>query len=272
MMPTEEDYSKMSDEEISECWKKVRKKELDLCAVLIEDVKNSEANERLESTKKDFEHIEKLLEFDDKIFYFVYNDDTSNLELTEDEKQVLDKIIKSYGYIKDNLCIFKAVDEEEGFMHEEGKSVMEGSLSEFTAQTTDEKDVNQEIFKKYDITMVNVWTTWCGYCVEEMKDIQTLYKKIPDNVNIISVCVDGDSEKEIVEEIIKDKGMEFLTIRGNDELKDTFYKYVEAYPTTVFVDQNGNIVGKEQVGVPENGYGELINDALETIGKERSVK
>ena len=34
--------------------------------------------------------------------------------------------------------------------------------------------VTQDIFADYDLTMVNVWATWCGYCVEEMPELAKL--------------------------------------------------------------------------------------------------
>ena len=123
----------------------------------------------------------------------------------------------------------------------------------------------------YDITMVNIWATWCGFCVKELPDIQKLYEKLPENVNSISICTDASTETELAQSMIDDSGIKYETLIGNDELEEKLTQYCDAMPVTVFVDSNGNIVGDAQTGLPGEdvvkGYSELIDQALNEIGK-----
>ena len=117
--------------------------------------------------------------------------------------------------------------------------------------------------------MVNIWTTWCGVCVEEMPYLEKLHKKLPDNVNIISICGDANDEKELAQQILDKNEITFQTLIGNDSLQESILKYVSGFPTTVFVDKNGNIVGDIQMGAPGDdiveGYQTLIEKRLSEI-------
>ena len=53
------------------------------------------------------------------------------------------------------------------------------SLSSFQTADLEGTTVTQDVFKDYDITMVNVWTTWCQYCVEEMPELEKVYRNLP---------------------------------------------------------------------------------------------
>ena len=73
----------------------------------------------------------------------------------------------------------------------------------FEAEDYYGQKVSADIFKDHEITMVNIFTTWCGYCVSEMPDIEKLYKDLPEGSNIIAICADAyespDDLKDIVE-------------------------------------------------------------------------
>ena len=73
-------------------------------------------------------------------------------------------------------------------------------LGDFSAQDFDGNAVTKDVFADYDLTMVNLWTTTCGYCIEEMPVLNELRKEFQDKgvrFNIISVCMDIGSTEEI---------------------------------------------------------------------------
>ena len=95
------------------------------------------------------------------------------------------------------------------------------SLGDFSVQDFDGNAVSKDIFADYDLTMVNLWTTTCSYCIEEMPILNELRKEFQDDgvrFNIISVCMDVGNTNEINEdslkkakEIIKTTGVEYPT-------------------------------------------------------------
>ncbi|NLV85971.1 MAG: TlpA family protein disulfide reductase [Clostridiales bacterium] len=164
-------------------------------------------------------------------------------------------------------------DGQETKAGEAPKTSFAGSMESFSAPDMEGNTVTEAIFSDFDVTMVNIWTTWCGYCIMEMPDLQELYENLPDNVNLISVCGDADTERELVAEILLEYGITFTVLEANDDINRSFISGVQAYPTTVFLDGKGRPIGNPQLGIPSygesisNSYMLLIDAALETIGK-----
>ena len=116
--------------------------------------------------------------------------------------------------------------------------------------------------------MVNIWTTWCGYCIDEMQELQEVYDNLPERVNMVTICVDGDSEASTAEDILEENGCNFQVLVPDEKLNGSLLNQISAYPTTAFVDSEGNLVGDLQVGVAQGGdttadaYLGLIDDRL----------
>lgn len=115
--------------------------------------------------------------------------------------------------------------------------------------------VNNELFKDYDVTVVNFWSNGCGSCIAEMPELEEYYQNFKDrNINLVAVAVSsGDSEEERAkaEEILKEKGVTYQNIIPDIESK--FYKdfigNITGYPITYLVDSKGNMVGAPLIGV-----------------------
>jgi len=129
------------------------------------------------------------------------------------------------------------------------------------------REVTQDIFAPYDLPMVNVWATWCGYCVQEMPELARLKDMLPENVNLISICDDAATEGELAAQILQPTGAtNFPTLAASPEMYSQLLGEVYAFPTTYFVDSKGVAVGMIS-GVPsmENAaeaYLEIIGKAL----------
>ena len=123
-------------------------------------------------------------------------------------------------------------------------------LSKFQTIDTDGNTVTEEIFAPYDLTMVNVWATWCGYCIEEMPEFTELKERLPENANIITICTDAHSEPQLTQEILAYANANFQTLILTQEMVDQLVGQVYAFPTTFFLDSEGKVVGEPIVGVP----------------------
>lgn len=127
-------------------------------------------------------------------------------------------------------------------------------------------------FANYDLTMVNCFTTWCGYCVREMPDIQQLYASLPANVNIVAICFDAADNPQGLNKIVNNNGLTFTVLRGNSYQNIPFNAstLVSGWPTTFFVNSKGQIVDS-MVGAPRNpvaGYKSAMNKCLRAMGKK----
>lgn len=215
--------------------------------------------QRWEDVKSRYTKNIEVAKYKKDTYYIAYNDTLPKTELSEKDKTDINILIGSVEALKNNIMIYPA-----------HKVELEASLNKFTSIDMSGNKVTQDIFKKYDITMVNIWTTWCGFCVEEMPVLQELYSRLPKNINMISICIDASEETEIANQILSDSKTEFTTIQGNDELNKTLLDNIQGYPTTIFVDKDGNIVGEPQVGAPESDEAKLVEAYMTLINKNLS--
>ena len=125
----------------------------------------------------------------------------------------------------------------------------------FTAQTLDGETVTEEILGQYELTMVNVWASWCGPCRSELPALSELYGRLPENVNFLSITVDDPGDLSDAKAILEENGCTFpcLDGQGSAGLMGGFLSRVMAIPTTLFLDSRGNEVGDWMLGVPQTG-------------------
>ena len=144
-------------------------------------------------------------------------------------------------------------------------------LHAFTAQTLDGGTFSEKDLAEKDLTVINIWQTTCAPCIEEMPELASLAASLPDNVSLITWCLDGMDAKETVEEIMKESGFANPTIVSGDGDLTKLYRSLMYTPTTVALDAAGNMVGEPLIGSPNNAkeaYKDYINQALKEIGKE----
>ncbi len=145
------------------------------------------------------------------------------------------------------------------------------SPNSFTAVTLDGGEYTADDFSEADVTVINIWSTTCGPCIREMPEIAEYEKTLPDNVKLITWCLDGAYDSEYTKELLSSLGYEGITLIGGDGNLEKMYFDIMYTPTTLFVDSDGNIVGEALIGSPEKlaeTYTELINKTLKALGKE----
>lgn len=145
-----------------------------------------------------------------------------------------------------------------------------GILQSFKAKTLDGGMFTNEDFAEKDVTIINFWATFCGPCLAEMPDIAEFEKSLPDNVQLITVCLDGEGDTEGAESILNDAGYEGITLLSGDGDFEQVCGEILYIPTTIFVDQNGNMLGDAIVGGQvdlEETYRTAVNNALLSMGK-----
>lgn len=79
-------------------------------------------------------------------------------------------------------------------------------MPQFSTTDMDGKNVTNDIFKDYDLTVVNFWATYCNPCIDELPELAEWKKELPDNVNLIGLLVDvdekGSEQYKLAEKII----------------------------------------------------------------------
>ncbi len=93
------------------------------------------------------------------------------------------------------------------------------------------------------VVMLNFWTTWCGYCVEELPSIQELYDKWPYDEVVLLTIVKGE-DLDTLTTFMQDGGYSFPVVMDEEQKVSTQYG-VSAIPTTFFIDEEGIIQAKK---------------------------
>lgn len=146
-----------------------------------------------------------------------------------------------------------------------------GSLASFSAGTLDGGTFTQEDLAARDVTVLNFWALTCPPCIAEMPDLAAFAKALPDNVAVVTVCLDGYGSEDSVREILDEAGFQGATlITGEGDLLDLAGNLMYT-PTTVLADSTGALVGEAIIGGQADLSGvylEAVNQALEAGGKE----
>ena len=131
---------------------------------------------------------------------------------------------------------------------------------------------SEDIFGENTLTMVNLWGTYCGPCIEEMPDLEELNGRLKDkNCAVVGVVIDvpsADDKTMVVtaEAVIGDTGVSYLNLVPWSGLDVDFP--AQFIPTTYFVDSNGQIVGEATVGARgADDYEALVDELLESIAE-----
>lgn len=148
-----------------------------------------------------------------------------------------------------------------------------GEKLSFKTEDINGKEITSDIFSKYDLTLVNVWATFCGPCKAELPDLQKVYKEYSKkNCNVIALTVDvvlGDDENlELAKEIWKDSGCEFYALKTVQEFNGIFSQ-LAGVPTSFFVDKQGRIIKETfHTGrLDESGFKKFFEHGLELSKK-----
>jgi thiol-disulfide isomerase/thioredoxin len=90
-------------------------------------------------------------------------------------------------------------------------------------------------------TFINIWATWCGYCIVEMPDINELCIEYKDKVDFI--LLDGAEPKIMVDDFVKEKFPYHTYKVGYDEKGEIVNSLgIMGFPTTFLIKSDGTVV------------------------------
>ncbi|ERT65021.1 TlpA disulfide reductase family protein [Peptoniphilus sp. BV3AC2] len=149
-------------------------------------------------------------------------------------------------------------------------------LSNIVTKDIEGKEFSKADFEKYDLTMVNVFATWCTACVKEIPDLVKLQEEMKSKgVNIVGIVTDTvDDNGENKDAIEKSKLIHEKTKANYPFLMPDKTNFngrlngIQALPETFFVDKNGKIVGETYSGSHNfNDWKEIVEKELANLNK-----
>ena len=129
--------------------------------------------------------------------------------------------------------------------------------------------VSQEIFSQSQLTMVNIWATYCNPCLSEMPELGELAGEYDPAdfqlIGIISDVQEGGDEAQIAlaASLIEQTGADYTHLLLNRSLYSSLLTGVNAVPTTFFLDENGTLLGTVIGARDKSAWEEIINGLLE---------
>ena len=151
------------------------------------------------------------------------------------------------------------------------------NVGKFETKGVDGKDYTEKVFSDYDLTLVNVFTTWCSPCVNEIPELEKLYEEMKEKgVGVVGVVLDtvGDDAKQN-EDTVKKAGVlqektkaSYPFLVPDSTMMNGRLNGISAFPETFFVDKEGNIVGETYSGSHTlDEWKEIVEKELENISK-----
>lgn len=152
-----------------------------------------------------------------------------------------------------------------------GGTAESGILSEFSTTDIDGNAVDQAVFKGKKLTMVNIWATFCGPCINEMPDLGEINEEYAEKgFQIIGIPVDvvdyygniDPSQVELAKDIVDETGADYLHIMPSSSLNQAKLGQVTSVPETIFIDENGCQIGESYIGSRSKEQWKVIIDGL----------
>ena len=151
------------------------------------------------------------------------------------------------------------------------------TVGKFETKGVDGKDYTEKVFSDYDLTLVNIFTTWCSPCVNEIPELEKLYEEMKEKgVGVVGVVLDtvGDDGKQD-DAAVKKAGVlqektkaSYPFLIPDSTMMNGRLNGISAFPETFFVDKEGNIVGETYSGSHSlDEWKEIVEKELANVSK-----
>ncbi len=115
---------------------------------------------------------------------------------------------------------------------------LSGPAPDFTLRSNTGKNLKLSEFRG-QVVLLNFWASWCGPCRQEMPALDKLHKRYRKlGFTVLGVNVEEDSRQ--ARQLLKEVKVSFPILFDTRNQASQLY-HVEAMPTTVIIDRDGNM-------------------------------
>ena len=182
--------------------------------------------------------------------------ESNKASFSEEEFDTLNKDIETIRGIEEEIARLEkeiAASDSSGSTFS-GSADSTGVFHDFKGKDLDGNDVDDSLFAQNKVTVVNFWFSGCKPCVEELSKLNELNDKLKEmggevvGINTDTLDDNQDGIKE-AKEILKAQGASYKNLTfDSDSAVGKYAGDIMAFPTTVLVDKDGNIVGDPFMG------------------------
>ena len=193
---------------------------------------------------------------DGKYSYYLSVNSTADAETIEELKQTTVEITEKKERPENGFVLSEKSDLENTKAFSTDSQNVATDLSNLQTMDIDGKEFSGKDFSDYDLTMVNVFATWCSPCVQEIPDLAEIQKEMKGKgVNIIGVVTDtvdqtGENQEALEKaKLIRERSKaEYPFLIPDKSNFNGRLSGIQAFPETFFVDKKGQIVGETYSG------------------------
>ena len=192
---------------------------------------------------------------------FLANTIESNKDsFSEEEYDTLSKDIETIRGIEEEIAkLAKEIAASDSSGSSSSSSAEStGVFQGFKGKDLDGNDVDESLFTKNKVTVVNFWFSGCKPCVEELSELNELNDELKEmggevvGINVDTLADNQDGIKE-AKKILEAQGASYKNLTfASDSAAGEYARTIMAFPTTVLVDKDGNIIGEPFMGGIDN--------------------
>ena len=192
---------------------------------------------------------------------------------TEDELKTLTDDMETIRKIEEQITELEQGTTTADNAAPENNSEAASPFRNFSGQDFDGNSVDESLFSGNAVTVVNFWFTGCKPCVAELSKLNELNNTLKamggEVIGINTETFDGnEAAMKEAAAVLESQGAKYRNI-SIDSASDAgkYASDIMAFPTTILVDRNGNIVGDPILGGIDNqdNYDSLMQQIQSVI-------
>lgn len=199
---------------------------------------------------------------------------------TKDELKTLTNDIKEIRKIEKQIAAIEKKNTSSDNSSQKDSSKDSSPFRNFSGKDFDGNPVDESLFSGNAVTVVNFWFTGCKPCVAELSKLNELNDAIKSKGGeVIGINTETfDENKTAMKDaasILKSQGARYRNISiDSSSAAGKYASEIMAFPTTILVDRNGNIVGDPMLGGIDNkdNYDTLMKQIQSVIDADSTNK
>ena len=199
--------------------------------------------------------------------------EANKASFTDDELKILTDDIETIRKIEEQIAEIEKKNTSSGDTDQNNNSEAASPFKNFSGQDFDGNSVDESLFSGNAVTVVNFWFTGCKPCVAELSKLDELNNTLKamggEVIGINTETFDyNEAAMKEADAVLESQGAKYRNI-SIDSASDAgkYASDIMAFPTTILVDRNGNIVGDPILGGIDNqdNYDSLMQQIQSVI-------
>ncbi len=210
--------------------------------------------------------------------YLASTVEANKKSFTEDELKTLKEDIETIRGIEEQITEVENKLDASGASESEDDDII--AFNNISGKDFDGNDVDESLFSKNAVTVMNFWFTGCKPCVAELSKLNELNDAIKSmGGEVVGVNTDTfDGKESTIKEakkILESQGVKYrnFALDANSDA-GKYASEIMAFPTTILVDRKGNVVGEPMVGGIDNqdNYDALMKQIQSVVDADSANK